>query len=247
MVSAADEETIDTILGGRLKLVQPKRGHRFSLDAILLGRFAQCRAGERVLELGAGCGVIALMIASLCQPASVAAIEIQPLLASMIKRNAALNQLDNVNAIEADLRIPESAHLDPASFDLIAANPPYREINSGRQSPNPGRRLARDESGASLSDFIGAAARYARHGGRFATIFAAARSAELLAELRERKLEPKRIRMVHPRVDQPASTVLIEARKNGRTGIEVEPPLIIYSAKGRYSDEARALLALEQV
>jgi tRNA1(Val) A37 N6-methylase TrmN6 len=185
------------------------------------------------------------MIASLYQPAAVAAIEIQPLLASMIKRNAALNGLDNVTAIEADLRARQVAQLEPAGFDLIVANPPYRRLNSGRQSPNPGRRLARDESGASLGDFIHAAARYARHGGRLATIFAAARSAELVAELRARKLEPKRIRMVHPRADLPASTILVDARKGAGVGVEIEPPLIMYCAKGVYSAEARAMLALE--
>ena len=245
MIALASAETTDTILGGCLKLIQPKRGYRFSVDSILLGRFAQCRSGERVLELGAGCGVISLMIASLGKPSAVAAIEVQPLLASMIKRNAVLNQLNNVTAIEADLRIPETARLDAASFDLIVANPPYRRINSGRQSPNLGRRLARDESGASLGDFVSAAARYARHGGRFATIFAAPRSAELMTELRAGRLEPKRIRMVHPRLDQPASTILVEARKNAGVGAEIEPPLIMYSAKGVYSDEARAMLALE--
>jgi tRNA1Val (adenine37-N6)-methyltransferase len=245
MVAVTNEETVDTIPGGHLKLIQPRRGYRFSVDAILLGRFARCRARDRVLELGAGCGVISLMIASLYRPATVAAIEIQPLLASMVKRNAALNGLDNVTAIEADLRARQIAQLEPAGFDLIVANPPYRRFKSGRQSPDPGRRLARDESGASLGDFINAAARYARHNGGFATIFAAARSAELVAELRARKLEPKRIRMVHPRVDLPASTILVEARKGAGVGVEIEPPLIMYCDKGVYSAEARAMLVLE--
>ena len=228
-----------------MKLVQPRRGYRFSVDAILLGRFARSRAGERVLELGAGCGVVSIMIAALYKPAAVAAVELQPALAALIERNAALNGLDTISAIGADLRAHKIVRLPPGSFDLVIANPPYRRLNSGRQSPNLGRRLARDESGASLAEFVAAAARYACHGGRFAVIFAAARSAELIAELRARHLEPKRIRMVHPRSDLRASTILVEARKGAGVGVEIEPPLILYAAKGVYSDEARAMLALE--
>jgi len=244
MTTATDDETVNTILGGRLKLVQPQRGYRFSVDAILLGRFARCRPGERVLELGAGCGVVSIMIAALYKPAAVVALELQPALAALIESNAALNRLDTISAIGADLRAREIARLAPASFDLIVANPPYRRLNSGRQSPNLSRRIARDESGASLAEFVAAAARYARHGGRFAAIFAAARSAELIAELRARRLEPKRIRMVHPRSDLRASTILVEARKGAGVGVEIEPPLILYAAKGVYSDEACAMLAI---
>ena len=245
MTIATGEETVDTILGGRLKLVQPRRGYRFSIDAILLGRFARCRPGERVLELGAGCGVVSIMVAALYKPAAVVAVELQPALAALIERNAVLNSLDVVSAIGADLRARKIPHLAPGGFDLVIANPPYRRLNSGRQSPNLGRRLARDESGASLAEFVAAAARYARHGGRFAMVFAAARGAELIDELRARRLEPKRIRMVHPRRDLRASTILVEARKGAGVGVEVEPPLILYAAKGVYSDEARAMLAIE--
>src|SRR5208282_3824943 len=97
-----------------------------------------CRAGERVLELGAGCGVVSIMIAALYKPAAVAALELQPALAALIERNAALNRLDTVSAIGADLRARKIAQLGPASFELIVANPPYRRLNSGRQSPNLG-------------------------------------------------------------------------------------------------------------
>src|SRR5208282_4941833 len=118
-----------------------------------------CRAGERVLELGAGCGVVSIMIAALYKPAAVVAVELQPVLAALIERNAGLNGLGTVSAVGADLRARKIARLAPAGFDLIVANPPYRRLNSGRQSPNLGRRLARDESGASLAEFVVAAAR----------------------------------------------------------------------------------------
>ncbi len=235
-------ETTDSILNGRLRVIQPRRGYRFSVDAILLGRFIRPHPGAHVLELGAGCGVIAIIAAALYAPREVVAIEVQPQMASLVQRNATLNDLPVVRAVAADLRNRAIAGVAPASFDLVIANPPYRAGGSGRRSPIPARELARAESAATLRDFTTAAARYLKHGGKAAFVFAAARAAELISELRAAKLEPKRLRMVHPRLQLPATTILVEARKGGGVELEVEPPLILYAAKGIYSEEAQTLL-----
>jgi tRNA1Val (adenine37-N6)-methyltransferase len=235
-------QTPDSILGGRLRILQPAHGYRFSVDSVLLGRFAQARARDRVLDLGAGCGVVALMIAALSSAREIVALELQPALAALITRNAELNGLAQVFALEADLRDRRIAELALASFDLVVANPPYRALRSGRESPNRSRRIARGSAEGSLSDFVAAAARYVRYRGRVAMVFAAARSAELITELRAHALEPKRIRWVHPRIELPASTVLIEARKGGGIEVAIEPPLVMYSRPGIYSAEAAELL-----
>ena len=235
-------ETVDSILGGSLRLIQPRRGYRFSVDAILLGRFIRPRPGARILELGAGCGVISIMATALYAPREAAAIELQSELADLIARNAALNNLAAVRAVAADLRTRAIGGVAPASFDLVIANPPYRAAGSGRRSPNAGRNLARAESAATLDDFVAAAARYLKHGGKAAFVFAASRGAELLSELHAHRLEPKRLRMVHPRRDLSATTMLVEARKGGGIELEVEPPLILYAAKGIYSEEAASML-----
>jgi tRNA1Val (adenine37-N6)-methyltransferase len=241
MTESIAEETLDPILGGALRLYQPRRGYRFSVEAVLLARFAAARPAARVLELGAGCGVVALIYAALARPREVVAIEIQPALAALIARNAALNGLAMVRAVCADLRSRRA--LDAATgFDLVLANPPFRARSSGRESPLTGRRLARGETAARLEDFVAAAARHARHGGRVAFISAAARNAELISALRARRLEPKRIRFVHPYAAASASTVLVEARKGGGVEVEVEAPLVMYDTPGVYSDAARALL-----
>jgi tRNA1Val (adenine37-N6)-methyltransferase len=234
-------ETTDSILNGRLRLIQPRRGYRFSVDALLLGRFIRPRPGGRILELGAGCGVISIMAAALYAPREVVALEVQPDMAAITARNAALNQVA-VRAIAGDLRARAIAGISDGSFDLVIANPPYRERGSGRRSPIAGRDLARAEGGATLRDFVAAAAHYLKHGGKSAFVFAAARTAELIAELRAVRLEPKRMRMVHPRLELPATTVLLEARKGGGVEMEIEPPLIMYSAKGVYSEEAGAMI-----
>ena len=235
------EETLDSILGGALRLYQPRRGYRFSVEAVLLARFAAVHPAARVLELGAGCGVVALMFAALARPREVVALEIQPALAALIARNAALNGLGVVRAVCADLRSRRALNA-AGGFDLVLANPPFRARQSGRESPLAGRRLARGEAAATLEDFVAAAARYARHGGRAAFVFAAARSAERISALRAHRLEPKRIGFVHPYAAACASTMLVEARKGGGVEVEVEPALVMYDAPGVYSDEARALL-----
>src|SRR5271170_8498195 len=243
MTAKSSDETRDTILDGSITLIQPKHGYRFSIEPILLGRFARARTRERVLELGAGCGVVSIMIAALHRPREVVAIEIQQPLAAMIARNAEANGLEPVKAVCADLRQKKIAGVEPASFDLVVANPPYRAVASGRENPEHGRRVARGESTATLADFIAAARRYARRGGRIAFVFAARRSAELISTMRSNQLEPKRIRFVHPRIAMPASVLLIEARAGGGIEVAIEPPLILYERPGIYTAEARALLS----
>ncbi len=186
--------------------------------------------------------MIAAIIAALRHPREVVAIELQPQLASMANRNAQLNRLSNLKVIEADLRARKIDGVAPASFDYVVTNPPYRAPLSGRESPNTGRRLARGAGGAGLQDFLAAAARYLCIGGKIALIFTAPRAAELIAEMKSRSLEPKRLRFVHSFADSPASTVLIEARKGARVEAQIEAPLILWRQSGEYTPEALAIL-----
>lgn len=182
------------------------------------------------------------MIALTQRPREVVAVELQPLLAGLAARNAALNRLANLHAFQADLRSRTVTGLAPGSFAWVVANPPYRAVGTGRESPDPSRRLARGASGASLRDFVAAAARYATNGGRVAIVFTAARTAELLAELRSQSLEPKRCRFVHPYADSPATMILVEARKGGGVEVSIEPPLVLWESAGVYTAEVRAIL-----
>ncbi len=209
----------------------------------MLGRFVRASSRDRVLELGAGCGVVSIMIAALYRPRAVVAIEIQPQLAAMLAGNAGINGLESVHGVCADLRRKKIAGVEPASFDLVVANPPYRAAAAGRENPDHGRRVARGESTAKLGDFVAAARRYARRSARVAFVFAARRSAELISAMRSNQLEPKRIRFVHPRIAMPASVMLIEARAGGGIEVAIEPPLILYERPGIYTAEARALLS----
>jgi tRNA1Val (adenine37-N6)-methyltransferase len=243
MTTNSSNETRDTVLDGSITLIQPRHGYRFSIEAVLLARFARATTRDRVLELGAGCGVVSIMMATLCRPREVVAIEIQPALAEMIARSAAINGLKSVRAVCADIRHKKIAGVEPASFDLVVANPPYRAPASGRENPDHGRRVARGEGDTVLADFVAAARRHSRTGGRVAFVFTARRSAELISAMRSKQLEPKRIRFVHPRIAMPASVMLIEARVGGGIEVAIEPPLILYECPGIYTSEAQALLS----
>ncbi len=223
-------------------MIQPRAGYRFSVDSILLARFVSVRPGDRVLELGTGSGVISMAIATLYRPREIVALEIQPRMIAMIRRSLDLNGIHSIQPIEADLRAITDHRIAPDSFDLAVANPPYRAVSSGRASPNAARRMARSEISATLNDFAAAAATHIHAGGRAAFVFVANRFAELNSVVREHRLESKRIRFVHPYIDQPATTVLMETRKGGGFEVSIEPPLILYQTPGVYSKAARELL-----
>jgi tRNA1Val (adenine37-N6)-methyltransferase len=235
-------ETLDAILDGALRMIQPRDGYRFSIDSILLANFANPSRRDRVLDLGAGCGVIGLVIAAGRRPREVVALEVQHELAEMARRNFRLNGLAGASVIAGDLCARKTAGAAAGSFDYIVANPPYRAARSGRESPNASRRIARGAAGATLREFVAAAARFARGNGRIAIVFTADRSAELLGELKAKAFEPKRIRFVYPSVDRPASTIMVEARKGGRAECRVEAPLVISEGPGVYTDEVRQIL-----
>jgi tRNA1Val (adenine37-N6)-methyltransferase len=241
-IGNSEAETADAILGGVLTIVQPATGYRFSIDAILLAYFARPRNDQRVLELGAGSGVISSIIAKAYQPRSVVALELQPALVDLVRRNAQLNHLDRLSAVCGDLRARELNGVGAASFEYIVANPPYRALGRGRRSPHDGRDIARAELGATLQDFAAAASRFVTDHGAFSMIFPAQRMAELMSELRARQLEPKRLRFIHSYADRPASTFLIEARKNAGIQTVIEAPLSVWEKPGIYSAEAQRIL-----
>ena len=242
MVVEGIETSLDSVLGGLLKIRQPRGGYRFSVDSILLARFAHARRRDRVLELGAGCGVVAAIIAKLHIPLEVTALEIQPGLAQLCAANAAMNSLDSMRTICADLRARSISGIESGAYDIVVANPPYHEPKTGRESPNDSRRIARGGEGANVEEFVRAAGRYLREGGRAYFVFSAYRCADIIAAMRAAGLEPKRMRFVHPRADLRASSVLIEARRGGGAETIVEPPLGLYEAPGIYTIEATQIL-----
>lgn len=222
----------DTLFDGRLICAQSQNGYRFSIDAVLLAHFARPRRQDRVLDLGAGCGVISLILACRHPDILLTCLEIQDSLTQLITYNIHQNGLaDRLHLLPGDLR-QISELMAVGSFDLVVCNPPYYRLGSGRQNPTDEQSLARHEGQADLTDIVCAAAFALRTRGRLAMIYPASRGAALLTALRQRQLEPKRLQVVHPYPGADGTLFLVEAVKGGGEELTVLPPLYVHDRPG---------------
>jgi tRNA1(Val) A37 N6-methylase TrmN6 len=227
-------ERLDDLLTKDLQIIQSSEVFSFSLDAVLLARFAGLPPRGRVLDLCTGNGVIPLLLTTRTS-ALIDGVEIQPRLADMAKRSVQLNGLgDRITIIEDDLRV---WNLQGESYDAVTVNPPYLPMQAGEHKENQHQAMARHELGCTLEDVIAACARSIRAGGRVSMVHRPARLADIIDLMRRYRLEPKRLRFVHPRSAAEANMVLIEATRYGKPEIRLLPPLIVYRSDGDYTSE----------
>lgn len=237
------DETLDALFHGRLKILQSRSGYRFSLDAVLLSYFVDIRAGETVVDLGSGNGVIPLILGTLHTSLSVTGVEIQEGMAERAIRNIHGNGLEErVTMVCGDVCDIQRL-LGPESADFVVCNPPYRARGSGRMSFNRENKIARHEIAASLQDFVRAAAYLLPRKGRMALIHPVMRMPDLFQAMRSIDIHPTRMRMVHSFADNEATLVLIEGVKGGRSELKVLPPLVVYEKGQKYMPEIRSMLS----
>ncbi len=229
-------ERLDDLLIGGLKIIQQVDGFRFSLDAVLLAHFATVKRGAAAVDLGAGTGVLGLLLAAR-GAASVTGVELDPDMAAMAGRSIVLNGLEGRLAVLcADVRSIASGGLLAAKrWDLVVANPPYRSPVGGAVSPRGAVALARHELAGGLDEFVAAAAYLLKERGRLAMVHLPERLADIVGAMRAAGLEAKRLRLVHPAPDKAAKLMLVEGVRGARPGLAVEPPLHVYDAAGRHS------------
>ena len=218
------DESLDEFMGGRLRLIQSRKGYRFSIDAVLLSQFATVKPHDKVVDLGTGCGIIGLILLLTKPVRAVFGLEIQPYLAGLAVRNAVLNGFQNrMSVIVGDIRHPPFA---VGKADLVVCNPPYRKSIGGRINPDPEKAIARHEIMVSLGEIMRASSQILRPKGRLAMIYPADRLVASFSEMRSIGLEPKRMRVIYPQMDAEAKLVLVEASLNGRGGLKILPPLM---------------------
>jgi len=236
-----DEETVDEILSGRLKIRQSRRGYRFNLDSLILAHFTSAGAGSMNLDMGCGNGIIALVLANRFPQTHWHGLEIQKGLATLARKNVEQNGLDGqVIVDEGDAREYKRIY-KPHMFDNIVFNPPYRRMNSGRMNPLQEKAVARHEVSGSLAQFLTAAKYILKPKGRVFTIYPATRLVEMISLFRQSDIEPKRMKLVFSDSASDAEFVLIEGRNSAREELKIESPLYIYKEYKKYTPSMKQI------
>ena len=233
-VTCGEDERIDDLQRNGYRIIQKKKGFCFGMDAVLLSGFAQVKEGEVAVDLGTGTGIIPILLEAKTKGKHFTGLEIQEEVAEMAGRSVRLNQLENrVDIVRGDIK--EASRLfGKASF---TSNPPYMNDNHGLKNPELPKAIARHEVFCTLDDVCREASLLLKSGGRFYMVHRPHRLAEIITALKTYKLEPKRMKLVHPFVDKEANMVLIEAVRGGRSMMKVEAPIIVYREPGVYTQE----------
>jgi tRNA1Val (adenine37-N6)-methyltransferase len=207
------------------------------MDAVLLSGFANVNAGERALDLGTGTGILPILLEAKNKGEHYTGLEIQPESAEMASRSVKYNDLqDKIDIIEGDIK-DASAIFGKASFEVVTSNPPYMTNHHGLKNPSDAKAIARHELLCSLDDVVRETAAVLKPKGRCYFVHRPFRLVEIFEAMRKYKIEPKRMRLVYPYVDKQPNMVLIEGVRGGGAQLTVEPPLIVYDAPGKYTEE----------
>jgi len=248
-MSADSETTDDAVLGGRLRLLQPRRGHRVGHDAILLAAATGGRAGEHAVDLGAGIGGAGLALAARVPGIGVTLVEIDPALCALAVENAARNGLaERVHALACDVENTDAlaaAGLGAASFDRVLMNPPFNDPARQQSSPDSRKRLAHVADDGLAARWIASAAFLLKPGGVLTLIWRSAARDEVVAAMQPHFGEIG-VLPVLPRPDAAAIRVLVRATK-GDAGMRPDyAPLQLCDAGGKPAKAAEEILRLAQ-
>ncbi len=229
-------ETRDDLLFGELKLIQKRKGYRCSVDALLISDFALAgiRPGQKIMDLGAGSGVISLILAKRSKAGKIVGVEIQKSLAGMAKRNVRLNRLEpRIKIINHDAR-----HLDqifpPQSFDLIVSNPPFRKVGAGFPSPNRERALARYELKLKMGDLIKTCSYLLKPKAKAVLVYPFERLWELAGQLQASRLWVTRLKFAFHKKGDPLPILFCVEIGKSRKPLKLEAPWFIETDKGRF-------------
>jgi len=232
-------ERVEDLQNGYV-IIQNPDYFAFGTDAVLLAHFADVSAGQHVVDLGTGCGIIPLLLCARRPDIRVTGIEIQSEIADIARRSVEINKLQSrVRIICGDLK--DARKMIPQSVDAVVCNPPYEKADAGKESGSAHKSIAKRELKCTLEDVVGAAAKLLRTGGRMFMIYRTERFAELMDCMRHKKIEPKRIRLVAPQIDKAPNFALVEGRAGAHSGVKFAPTLAVYEKDGGYTQELKQI------
>lgn len=224
-------ERLDDLQIGGLELIQNPEKFCFGVDAVLLSDFVKVKPGETVLDMGTGNGIIPVLLSAKTKAKQITGLEIQEDVAEMAGRSIVHNGLEErVRIVNGDIK--EAAEIfKPAFFDVITTNPPYMLADHGLKNPDDAKAIARHEVLCSLDDILRESMKLLQDKGRFYMIHRPFRLTEIMIKMNQYKIEPKRIRFVHPYIDKEPTMVLIEGVRGAKSRLTIEPPIIMYEKK----------------
>ena len=237
MIELREHERIDELHRNGYKIIQNESAFCFGMDAVLLSGFATAKKGERVVDFCTGTGIIPILMEAKTEGSHFTGLEIQPPMAEMAGRSVLLNNLsEKVEIICGDV-CKASELFGKSTVDVVTCNPPYMNQNHGLKNPDEPKAIARHEVCLTFEDVAREAAAVLKPGGRFYLVHRPMRLVELVMTMKAHKLEPKRMKFVHPYIGEEANMVLIEAVYGGGAQMRIEKPLIVYEALGKYTPE----------
>lgn len=226
-----NNEKIEDLEDKRLKIIQAKDSYRFSVDSILLLNFIRLKNYENIIDLGTGSGIIPLLLFGKKKGLSIYGVEIQKDLADMARRSVELNKLQNgITIIQEDFRNLKN-NFKNQQFDVVVSNPPYISMGQGKINPSINKAIARHEVKGDLEDMISVSNYLLKNKGRIYLIYRSAKLIKLVITLKRYGIEPKVIKLIHPRPGENANLVLLEGIKSGKEELKIEDPIFLYSNK----------------
>lgn len=239
-------ERIDELHRKGYRIIQKTDAFCFGMDAVLLSDFAKVSKKEKILDMGTGTGIIPILMEARTEGGHFTGLEIQKDFAEMAARSVAMNhQQDRIQIVCGDIK-EASAIFGTGSFDVVVSNPPYMVDDHGLKNEDQRKAIARHEVLCNLSDLLREAKKVLKNKGRFYMVHRTYRMAEIMHQMVEYGLEPKRIRFVHPYAQKEPNIMLIEAMKGGKSRIKIEPPLIVYEEPGVYTSEIYDIYGYER-
>ena len=235
-VEIKNDENIDDLQLNGLMLIQKKDGFKFGVDAVLLSDFANVKKKHKVIDLCTGTGIIPFLLYGKYNPNNIKGIEIQEDMVEMANRSVELNEINNIEFIHSDLKdIKFLKTLEKA--DVVTVNPPYKLSNAGIVNPSDKLSIARHEILCNLENVIEASRVLLKDNGRLFMVHRPERLADIITLMKKYKIEPKRIRMVHPNKNKAPNIVLVEGQRDGGAFLKWDNPIYVYNEDGTYSDQ----------
>ena len=231
-------ERIDELELNNLKIIQNKNGFCFGMDSVLLSDFAKnIRANTKVADLGAGTGILPILLSAKTKAQKIIGIEIQEEVANMANRSIELNNLQNKIEIVCENIKNLKDIYETNSFDAIVTNPPYKTKGTGGINEVEAKLISRHEITADLEDFISISSYLLKDQSSIYMVHRPERLVDILSLFRKYKLEPKELKLVQPSCDKAPNLVLIKATKNAKPFLKIDKPLYIYNSGGTYTEE----------